>query len=76
MLKGMLGASAYGRLVKRYPFVKVLFLLAGVARWLFGRQQKRNARLERVDVDLADDEILVLTREKVRPTQQGVSSHG
>lgn len=66
MIQRVLSASAYNRLVKRYPLIRAFVVVAGVVRWLVGRRQRRNDRLQMVDVDLADDEILVLTREKVR----------
>ena len=76
MLGRMVGAGAYGRLVKRYPFVKALLLMVGVARWLLGRQQNRLDRQRKLDIDLADDEILVLTREKLHTQHQGKSPRG
>lgn len=75
MLRRVLGASAYGRLVKRYPFVKVLVVVVGAVRWFVGKRQKRIDRQRIVDVDLADDEILVLTRQKVRTTRRGDTSY-
>jgi len=72
MLRRVLSASTYGRLVKRYPFVKVLMIVVGIVRWLMGRQRLKAVQGRILDVDLADDEVLVLTREKVA----GRSAHG
>ena len=75
MLQRMLGAGAFARVAKRYPFIKFLVLVFGAVRWFASRRQRRLDRLRMVDVELADDEILVLTREKVRTTKRGDSSH-
>ncbi|MCE2854736.1 MAG: hypothetical protein LW606_03410 [Ilumatobacteraceae bacterium] len=52
--------------------MKVLMIVVGIVRWLMGRQRLKAVQGRILDVDLADDEVLVLTREKVA----GRSAHG
>jgi len=47
-------------------------IVVGIVRWLMGRQRLKAVQGRILDVDLADDEVLVLTREKVA----GRSAHG
>jgi hypothetical protein len=71
----MLSAGAYGRLVKRYPFVKAVVIAYGAMRWLLGRRRAKVSTSRVVDVELADDEVLVLTREKVTTAMRKKSTH-
>ena len=75
MMRRMLSAGAYGRLVKRYPFVKAVVIAYGAMRWLLGRRRAKVSRSRVVDVELADDEVLVLTREKVTTAMRKKSTH-
>lgn len=75
MLRRMLSAGAYGRLVKRYPFVKAMMIAYGAIRWMLGRRRAKVSKSRVVDVELADDEVLVLTREKVSTTARRKSTH-
>ncbi len=75
MMRRMLSAGAYGRLVKRYPFVKAVVIAYGAMRWLLGRRRAKVSTSRVVDVELADDEVLVLTREKVTTAMRKKSTH-
>jgi len=75
MMRRMLSAGAYGRLVKRYPFVKAVVIAYGAIRWLLGRRRAKVSKSRVVDVELADDEVLVLTREKVTTAMRKKSTH-
>jgi len=75
MMRRMLSAGAYGRLVKRYPFVKAVVIAYGAMRWLLGRRRAKVSKSRVVDVELADDEVLVLTREKVTTAMRKKSTH-
>ena len=75
MMRRMLSAGAYGRLVKRYPFVKAVVIAYGAIRWVLGRRRAKVSRSRVVDVELADDEVLVLTREKIASSTRRKSTH-
>ncbi len=75
MMRRMLSAGAYGRLVKRYPFAKAVVIAYGAMRWLLGRRRAKLSKSRVVDVELADDEVLVLTREKVTTAMPKKSTH-
>lgn len=75
MMRRVLSAGAYGRLVKRYPFVKAVVIAYGAFRWLLGRRRAKVSKSRVVDVELADDEVLVLTREKVSNATRKKSTH-
>ncbi len=76
MMRRVLSAGSYGRLVKRYPFVKAVVLAYGAIRWMLGRRRARLNASRFLDVDLADDEVLVLTREKTTNDARRKSRNG